>query len=318
MFFGLQLLVSPDQWLGRSKTPNHGPKMLPRDAEGLAVGADSTNPRFPFWALLFVELCYRNGDQNNMSNVMQSTEIFPQAKTLGERLRWLRKRREATLREFASRIGCDPSYLSKLEAGRAIKPTLRFLVSVTAAFRVSADWLRTGEGDPFGDPISDAAKKESLSGWSSERVARVRAVLDDLPAALAPVRVLALLLADKSLEEIQAFWYEVGCLGLPGPARLFWNDAFTDLQFEVMGREPREKRVLTNITVTDNVSSVKSTMANLLDRLNKATSQRGMKSKLAKVMGVPLANISQWLSGAREPGGETTLRLLHWVEQQER
>jgi transcriptional regulator with XRE-family HTH domain len=59
-------------------------------------------------------------------------------------------------------------------------------------------------------------------------------------------------------------------------------------------------------------------MANLLDRLNKATSQRGMKSKLAKVMGVPLANISQWLSGVREPGGETTLKLLHWVEQQER
>jgi transcriptional regulator with XRE-family HTH domain len=59
-------------------------------------------------------------------------------------------------------------------------------------------------------------------------------------------------------------------------------------------------------------------MANLLDRLNKATSQRGMKSKLAKVMGVPLSNVSQWLSGEREPGGETTLRLLRWVEQQER
>lgn len=79
-----------------------------------------------------------------------------------------------------------------------------------------------------------------------------------------------------------------------------------------------ENKVLTNVTATDNVPPVKSTMANLLERLNKATSQRGMKSKLAKVMGVPLANISQWLSGTREPGGETTLRLLHWVEQQER
>ena len=82
--------------------------------------------------------------------------------------------------------------------------------------------------------------------------------------------------------------------------------------------EIAEKNLLTNVTVTGKVSPVKSTMANLLDRLNKATSQRGMKSKLAKVMGVPLANVSQWLSGAREPGGETTLRLLHWVEQQER
>ena len=243
--------------------------------------------------------------------------MFPQATTLGERLRWLRKHREATLRQFASRIGCDPSYLSKLEAGRATKPTLRFLVSVTSAFRVSADWLRTGGGDPFGDLMSDAATKESLAGWSSERVARVMAILPDLPVALAPDRVLALLLADKSLEEMRTFWNEVGGLGLPVTARLFWNDAFMALQFLAMGREPREKRVLTDVTVTDNVSPVKSTMANLLDRLNKATSQRGMKSELAKVMGVPLSNISQWLSGEREPGGETTLRLLQWVERQE-
>jgi transcriptional regulator with XRE-family HTH domain len=74
-----------------------------------------------------------------------------------------------------------------------------------------------------------------------------------------------------------------------------------------------EKKLLTDVTVSDNVSPVKSTMANLLDRLNKATNQRGMKSKLAKVMEVPLSNVSQWLSGEREPGGETTLRLLNWV-----
>ena len=139
------------------------------------------------------------------------------------------------------------------------------------------------------------------------------AILPDLPVALAPDRVLALLLADKSLEEMRTFWNEVGGLGLPVAARLFWNDAFMALQFLAMGREPREKRVLTDVTVTDNVAPVKSTMANLLDRLNKATSQRGMKSKLAKVMGVPLSNVSQWLSGEREPGGETTLRLLNWV-----
>jgi transcriptional regulator with XRE-family HTH domain len=79
-----------------------------------------------------------------------------------------------------------------------------------------------------------------------------------------------------------------------------------------------KKNMLTSVTASGNVSPVKSTMANLLERLNKATSQRGMKSKLAKVMSVPLSNISQWLSGEREPGGGTTLKLLHWVEQHER
>ena len=83
------------------------------------------------------------------------------------------------------------------------------------------------------------------------------------------------------------------------------------------GQPGAKNNPLTDVTVTDNIRPVKSPMANLLGRLNKATSQRGMKSKLAKVMGVPLANVSQWLSGDREPGGETTLRLLHWVEQAE-
>ena len=255
-----------------------------------------------------------------MGNVTQSTENkkkFPQATTLGERLRWLRKHREATLREFASRVGCDPSYLSKLEAGRATKPTLRFLVSVTAAFRVSADWLRTGEGDPFGDPMSDAATKESLSGWSSERVARVMAVLDDLQAALAPDRVLAPLLADKSLEEIQTFWYEVGCLGLPVTARLFWNDAFMSLQFQAMRREPLKKSVLTKASTRGIVPPVKAQLDNLLAKLNRLTQEPGKKTELADFLGAPLASVSRWLSGKRDPGGETTLKLLRWVQKQE-
>ena len=100
-------------------------------------------------------------------------------------------------------------------------------------------------------------------------------------------------------------------------SQLIWERIKTANARKVLVASQTKKKVLTDVTVTDNVSPVKSTMANLLDRLNKATSQRGMKSKLAKVMGVPLANISQWLSGVREPGGETTLRLLHWVEQQE-
>ena len=100
-------------------------------------------------------------------------------------------------------------------------------------------------------------------------------------------------------------------------SQLIWERIKTANARKVLVASQTKKKVLTDVTVTDNVSPVKSTMANLLDRLNKATSQRGMKSKLAKVMGVPLSNVSQWLSGEREPGGETTLRLLQWVEQQE-
>lgn len=79
-----------------------------------------------------------------------------------------------------------------------------------------------------------------------------------------------------------------------------------------------KKQALTKVISSGNNTDVKLTMATLLARLNKATKAHGMKSKLAKYMGAPLPNVSQWLSGEREPSGETTLRLLNWVEQQER
>ena|ERR1044071_2689736 len=74
---------------------------------------------------------------------------------------------------------------------------------------------------------------------------------------------------------------------------------------------------LPNISESVNHLDVKAQLPNLLERLRKATAARGTKSALAKYLKVPLASVSQWLSGEREPGGETTLRLLQWVEQQE-
>ncbi len=78
------------------------------------------------------------------------------------------------------------------------------------------------------------------------------------------------------------------------------------------------KTTLDAITDVGNNADVKSKLPTLLARLNNATRDRGMKSALAKYMGVPLPNVSQWLSGEREPSGETTLQLLNWVERQER
>jgi transcriptional regulator with XRE-family HTH domain len=65
-------------------------------------------------------------------------------------------------------------------------------------------------------------------------------------------------------------------------------------------------------------SDVKSPLPAFLERMNKASSATGKKSELAKFLGAPLASVSRWLSGEREPGGEITLKMLHWVEQQER
>lgn len=60
------------------------------------------------------------------------------------------------------------------------------------------------------------------------------------------------------------------------------------------------------------------TLDQLVRKLKVRCRERGKKAALARKLGVPAARVSEWLSGKKEPGGETTLRLLQWVEQQER
>jgi transcriptional regulator with XRE-family HTH domain len=52
-------------------------------------------------------------------------------------------------------------------------------------------------------------------------------------------------------------------------------------------------------------------------RLSRAVSAYGAKSSLAREFNVTPASVSEWLSGESSPTAETTLRLLHWVEQYE-
>lgn len=84
------------------------------------------------------------------------------------------------------------------------------------------------------------------------------------------------------------------------------------------------KRDLTEAETSINLAEVKAQLPSLLVRLNRATKESGKMSALADFLGkasgqkVPLASVSRWLSGKREPGGEITLLLLQWVERQER
>jgi transcriptional regulator with XRE-family HTH domain len=75
---------------------------------------------------------------------------------------------------------------------------------------------------------------------------------------------------------------------------------------------------LTNIDLSGNIQIVKPILPSLLKRLRDATQQRGKRSELARFLGVSLEQVSRWLNGDKEPGGETTLRLQLWVEREER
>jgi hypothetical protein len=89
-------------------------------------------------------------------------------------------------------------------------------------------------------------------------------------------------------------------------------------------RENKTEKELTDAASSEKLRpDMKPQLPSLLERLNRATKETGKMSALADFLGkatrkhVPLASVSRWLSGKREPGGEITLMLLQWVEQQE-
>jgi transcriptional regulator with XRE-family HTH domain len=62
---------------------------------------------------------------------------------------------------------------------------------------------------------------------------------------------------------------------------------------------------------------VTSKLTALVRRVQGATTAPGKRSELARFLKVPLSRVSEWLSGVRNPSGETTLQLLEWVTAEE-
>jgi len=64
--------------------------------------------------------------------------------------------------------------------------------------------------------------------------------------------------------------------------------------------------------------AVKPEIQKFIERVNRFASKPGARAELARTLDVAPARVSEWLNGKKEPGGAYTLRLLQWVEQQER
>lgn len=80
--------------------------------------------------------------------------------------------------------------------------------------------------------------------------------------------------------------------------------------------------ILTEAETSSKDVPVKAQLPSLLERLRKATAATGKKTELAEFLrrvtraNVPLASVSRWLSGEREPGGEIALQLDEWATRQ--
>lgn len=74
--------------------------------------------------------------------------------TENERIKEVRKALGLTQDKFGAKLGVGKTAVSKVENGEnSITDQLR--LAVCREFRVSEDWLRTGEGDMFVQPAED-------------------------------------------------------------------------------------------------------------------------------------------------------------------
>ena len=102
---------------------------------------------------------------------MQSTKKIPGAQSsFGSRVLWLRSELGLPVQKFAAFLGCDRSYIYKLESGDADNPSLDFIVKIVLNFKVSRLWLESGVGLPFDaqetnrtEPVSPAFSNDEAT-----------------------------------------------------------------------------------------------------------------------------------------------------------
>lgn len=226
---------------------------------------------------------------------------------IGARLREARESAGMKGATAAKEIGCDRSYLSKLESGTARNPSADFLRKAAHVYGVNEHWLESG--------IADA--RTPISSREHEELEQDLQFLSAMATLIKQMTVSQLLRAaveigdnDKITDGRKGFW-----IRLLGP----W--------IAVKGRNAEEQNRAINFELARArfiqnkcslmADSEESHWQQLRERAAKATEQRGSRAALARLLGVSPQALNEWLQGRSTPPSEQTLRLLRWVEQAE-
>ena len=237
---------------------------------------------------------------------------------IGLRIAYLRRRSNMRQSDLAARLGLTRAQLSTIEAGRV---ALRFQTgwNVCKLFDIYPGWLDTGHW-PLGGELPFPPLDHPWMAWVERMVAANKNTLfsqgwpqvgwlfgPDAPVARPFGEIIPQPHADAGAAGSQAG-------ELTGRAR-----TIAAFERENASREAAKKddrKLLTEVTPERNMAGM-TEIAFLLRRLKRAL-EGVKKGDLARSLKVPLPRVSEWLSGRVMPSGETTLRLLQWVEQQER
>lgn len=76
-----------------------------------------------------------------------------------ERLQWLIDYKIMSQADFSRQIGFDDAMVSRWISGKTKTPIRKTILKIADFFSCDADWLSTGEGEPFPDPTHRAVDK---------------------------------------------------------------------------------------------------------------------------------------------------------------
>jgi transcriptional regulator with XRE-family HTH domain len=231
---------------------------------------------------------------------------------------------------FAQELGLSRDQLASIEYGRT---PLRFGIAATIArvFDINLEWLVTGNGPRHAEiplvtaiVVDDPRRDASLLSQIYDREPNTFTLTDhdSYHPAMGPTPGFEAVpfIIDHVIRAFQLTKFrsphEAEVL-----ARAMCQFCDACLQnYRRSGFAIRNKNEilgLPEVAASGKLAPVKSQLKNLLADLNRLTTEAGMKTKLADFLGAPLTSVSRWLSGEREPGGETTLKMLRWVQEQE-
>lgn len=227
---------------------------------------------------------------------MQSTNSMSiDLSGFGRRLNAVRRERGFSLQKLASRIGCDRSYLSRLETGKASNPSPAIVGTAAAVLGINEEWLRMGIGDPFAHPhIPDDFDVEFLSAFTA-------------------------IVEEMSVQQILKVLHRINQGdSFPAAARAFWLKLFAPwLNVKIQAEAQSESVGVDEIRIKHHLSTMNDiqprTWSELRSALRSKTQSAAAKTNLAELLGVTPAAISQWRSGAAKPSAENTLQILAWV-----
>ncbi len=108
----------------------------------------------------------KKGESEEVSDLKYRLQVM---RGLHERIKYVRERYGLSQDEFAARIEIPVGSLGDLEAGAIISPPSIFFKKMWEVFFVQQSWLRSGEGKPFPEDLSDKAQNVIFQKWNSDR-----------------------------------------------------------------------------------------------------------------------------------------------------